>query len=157
MKKDFKQAIETYQVAEIGVYFKNKVKPSERPALKRSKECYQVLRESWDENTIDIQETFRVMLLNNNCRLLGIYDLSRGTMTSTLVDVRMILIAALATGATRLVLSHNHPSGSLRPSFSDLGLTQKVKDAARLFDIDVIDHLIISTEGYRSMAEEGEL
>lgn len=78
-------------------------------------------------------------------------------MTAALVDVRLVLMAALATGATKLVLSHNHPSDSLRPSFSDIGLTRKIKEAARLFDIEVVDHLIISTEGYLSMAEEGEL
>ena len=157
MKKEFKQAIEKYGVAEIGVYFKNKVKPSERPLLRRSKECYEALKNSWDDDTLDIQETFRVMLLSKGCRLLGIYDLSRGSMTGTLVDVRMILIAAMATGATTLILSHNHPSGNLRPSFSDIGLTRKVKEAARLFDIEVMDHLIISREGYLSMAEEGAL
>lgn len=74
-----------------------------------------------------------------------------------LVDVRMILMAALATGATTLILSHNHPSGNLRPGFADIGLTRKVKEAARLFDLEVMDHLIISREGYFSMAEEGEL
>lgn len=157
MKKEFKQAIEKYGVAEIGVFFKNKVKPSERPLLRRSTECYQVLKDSWDDYTMDIQETFRVILLNRGHRLLGIYDLSRGTMTGTLVDVRMILIAALATGATTLILSHNHPSGNLRSSFADIGLTKKIKEAARMFDIEVVDHLIISREGYRSMAEEGEL
>lgn len=157
MKKQFKQAVEQYGVAEVGIYFKNKVKPSERPLIRRSIECYQILKDSWDDDTIDIQEAFKVLLISRGCRLLGIYELSRGSMNCVLVDVRMILMAALATGATTLVLSHNHPSGNLRPSFADIGLTRKVKEATRLFDIEVMDHLIISREGYLSMAEEGEL
>lgn len=100
-------------------------------------------------------ETFYVMYLTHNCRVLHYRCISTGGVSSTVVDPRVIFKEALETGASRLLLCHNHPSGSLSPSFADIGITRKLKEAGRLFDIEVIDHIIVSEAGYYSMVEEG--
>lgn len=100
-------------------------------------------------------ETFYVLYLTYNCRVLHYRCISSGGISSTVADPRLIFREALETGATRLLLCHNHPSGSLSPSFADIGLTRKLKEAGRLLDIEVIDHIIVSEAGYYSMVEEG--
>lgn len=100
-------------------------------------------------------ETFYVLYLTHNCRVLHYRCISSGGISSTVVDPRLIFREALETGASRLLLCHNHPSGSLSPSFADIGLTRKLKEAGRLLDIEVIDHIIVSEAGYYSMVEEG--
>jgi len=100
-------------------------------------------------------EAFYVLYLTHNCRVLHYRCISSGGISSTVVDSRLIFREALETGAARLLLCHNHPSGSLSPSFADIGLTRKIKEAGRLFDIEVIDHIIVSEAGYYSMVEEG--
>lgn len=100
-------------------------------------------------------EAFYVVYLNHSCRVLHYRCLSIGGISSTIVDPKLIFKEALELSASRLLLCHNHPSGSLSPSFADIGLTRKLKEAARLFDIDVIDHIIVSEAGYYSMVEEG--
>ena len=82
---------------------------------------------------------------------------SQGGMTGTVADTRIILKKALEAKATSIVLCHNHPSGNLMPSKADEDLTNKIKQAALLLDIKVLDHLIVSEEGYYSFADEGNL
>lgn len=97
------------------------------------------------------------MLLNNNLRLIGTRLISRGGITGTVVDIRLILKEALPAGATHIALCHNHPSGSLKPSREDDRLTQRLNDAAQMVQIQLIDHLIISDYGYYSYRDEGKL
>ncbi|MDG1572081.1 DNA repair protein RadC [Robiginitalea sp. M366] len=99
-------------------------------------------------------EEFWVMYLNNANRVLYSGQLSKGGLTGTLVDVRLILKRALELGAVGLILAHNHPSGKLRPSKADQNLTRKVFKAAATMDIRVLDHLICSDAGYFSFADE---
>jgi DNA repair protein RadC len=97
-----------------------------------------------------------VMYLNKANRVLGVYPASVGGITSSIVDLRLILSIALKTLATSVVLCHNHPSGSLTPSKQDIDLTLKIKEAAKYFDIVVQDHLIITFEQkYFSFADDG--
>jgi DNA repair protein RadC len=84
-------------------------------------------------------------------------DVSSGGITGTVADPRIILAAAVKCCAVNIILAHNHPSGSLKPSRADEQLTVKIKEAARFLDITVLDHIIVSTEGYFSFAEEGLL
>ena len=100
-------------------------------------------------------ETFYVMFLNHANKVLRYRCISSGGMTSTVVDPRIIFREALDANATKLLLCHNHPSGSLRPSQADIRITLKIKDVGRLFDIDVMDHIIVSETGYCSLVEEG--
>ncbi|MEM7102235.1 MAG: DNA repair protein RadC [Bacteroidota bacterium] len=102
-------------------------------------------------------EEFWVLLLNRGNRLNTLSLLSRGGITGTVVDIRMIIKMALDHFATSIILCHNHPSGNLMPSENDLVITRKIKKACALFDIAVLDHLIIAETDYFSFADEGKL
>lgn len=102
-------------------------------------------------------EEFWIIYLNNSNKVLQKHQLSKGGITGTLVDVRLVLKNALEVGAVGLILTHNHPSGTLKPSDADKNLTQKLKVAAQSLDIKVLDHLIITEKAYFSFADENLL
>ncbi|WP_434037709.1 RadC family protein [Formosa sp. 4Alg 33] len=102
-------------------------------------------------------EEFWIIYLNNSNTILQKQQLSKGGITGTLVDVRLTLKMALELGATALILVHNHPSGTLKPSVADKQITQKLKTAALSLDIKVLDHLIITERSYFSFADENEM
>ena len=102
-------------------------------------------------------EEFWIIYLNNSNKVIEQLQLSKGGITGTLVDVRITLRKALEVGATSIILAHNHPSGTLRPSEADKQLTQKLKTAAQSLDIKVLDHLIVTEKSCFSFADEGVL
>lgn len=132
------------------------LKPSQRPTIRSSAETYQYLLGIWP-GCIEVQEQVVVIYLNNKSSVVGWQHLGRGAIDSCTIDVRLVLSTALLCSATRIILAHNHPSGNMMPSKADLNITKKMMAAAGVMDIMVLDHLIISSEGYRSMADEGEL
>lgn len=99
-------------------------------------------------------EEFWVIYLNNSNKVLQTSQLSKGGITGTLVDIRLAFKQALALGAVGLILAHNHPSGTLNPSESDIKLTNKIKAAGESLDINILDHLIITEKAYFSFADE---
>ena len=99
-------------------------------------------------------EEFWIIYLNNSNKVIQKNQLSKGGITGTLVDVRLVLKNALEVGATGLILAHNHPSGTLKPSEADKQITNKLKNAAESLDIKVLDHLIITEKAYFSFADE---
>jgi DNA repair protein RadC len=99
-------------------------------------------------------EVFGVLFLNQANKVNHFEIISEGGLTATVADPRIILKKALEQDAVNIILCHNHPSGSLRPSRADMNLTKKIKDAAALFDIRLIDHVIVSTEGHYSFADQ---
>lgn len=102
-------------------------------------------------------EEFWIIYLNNSNKVILKNQLSKGGITGTLVDVRLVLKNALEVGATGLILVHNHPSGTLKPSDADKQITSKLKSAAQSLDIKVLDHLIVTEKNYLSFADEGLL
>ncbi len=102
-------------------------------------------------------EEFWIVYLSQSNRVIGKWLASKGGITSTLVDVRLVLRKALELSATGIILSHNHPSGKREPSQSDKDLTRKMMDAAKVMDIQVLDHLIVTDHSYFSFADEGIL
>jgi len=148
---------EMYKVAEIELVYRTKVKASQRPKVSSSKEVYQILLQCWDENKIEFVEQFKILLLNRAGRILGIYEVSSGGVSGTIADPKLIFSAALKANATSLILAHNHPSGNTTPSEADRQLTRKIKDGGRLLDIAVLDHIIVTREGYLSFADEVEI
>jgi DNA repair protein RadC len=145
------------QIAEVELVYRTKVKPSERPQVKTSRESAEILRQLWNENKIDFVEQFKVLFLNRANRVLGIIDISTGGVSGTVADPRLIFIGALKANATSIIISHNHPSGNLKPSQADEQLTQKIKQAGQFLDIRLLDHVIITSESYFSFADEGLL
>src|SRR5688572_25474169 len=146
-------------VSEIDVVYKRKVKVkiSERPHITTSADCYKIFLHYWDDGKIDLLEEFKVLFLNRSNRVLQIYSASSGGITGTVADPRLILAVALKIGAVSIMLAHNHPSGSLKPSKADEELTNKIKYAAQFHDIKVLDHVIVSSDSYYSFADEGLL
>ncbi|OLY94490.1 DNA repair protein radc [Cnuella takakiae] len=143
------------KVAEVELVYRSKVKASQRPQVKTSLDAYMILSELWDEGTMDLQESFKVLMLNRGNKVLCLYNASLGGITGTVADPRLIFTAALKASAVSIILAHNHPSGSLLPSRADEELTMKFKGAGQLLDIKVVDHLILTAETYYSFADEG--
>ena len=127
--------------------------------MKGSKDIHGLLKKRvYDEDTIGYKETFNVLLLNNANKIIGYTTVAEGGLTSTIVDVRTILQTALISHATSIILSHNHPSGNVRPSYHDDNLTKKIKSACELTDIRVLAHIIVTPEdSYYSFCDEGRL
>lgn len=118
---------------------------------------YRLVLDTWDKNTINLHEELKVILLNRANKLLGVYHHSKGGVSGTYVDLKLILSVALKCVASHIVLVHNHPSGNLTPSKADIEMTQKLKRATKQVDLILLDHLIISTENYFSFADNGKL
>ena len=146
-------------ISEIEIVYKRKVrcKISERPQITSSQDAYEILLHYWDQDKIDLLEEFKVLYLNRSNRVLQIVPLSQGGISGTVADPRLILAGALRVAACSICLAHNHPSTSLKPSHADDELTQKIKMAASFHDIKVIDHIIVTSEGYFSFSDEGLL
>jgi len=144
-----------FKVSEVSVSYKTKVKASERPQLKSSKEVFELLLRIYDENTIELKEYFKIVLLNSANKVLGVHNLSEGGINGVIADVRQIMQIAILTNATGIIISHNHPSGNTTPSTQDERITNAVKDACDIMNIRLFDHLIVTTENYFSFADEG--
>lgn len=142
-------------VAEVQLVYKSKVKVSDRPTINKSQDAFRVLQNHWNYEVIDFLEEFKVMLLNRANRVLGLIDISMGGTAGTVADPKVIFAAAIKSAASGIILVHNHPSGNLKPSNADIELTRKLKAGGKLLDVDVLDHIILSRDGYYSFADEG--
>lgn len=128
----------------------------ERPEavrIKSSRDCYELFSHLKDEKV----EMFFCAYLNSRNDVIKTVFISKGTSTATVVNVPLILKEALNCGAKSIILCHNHPSGSNRPSEADRTITNKVKNAAMLLDMVLLDHIIVAHENFFSFADEGIL
>lgn len=144
-------------VSEIELIYKTKVKASERVQIKSSRDAYHLVLSNWDQGKIEFFEQFKILLLNQSYKVLGIYEISSGGISGTVVDLRLIFSAALKANATSIMMVHNHPSGRTLASDADKCITRKVHEAGKLLDIALLDHLIITPESYYSFADDGAL
>jgi len=128
-----------------------------RVKINTSSDVYPVLQKIHAVEGSELYESFYLLYLNRANVTVGYSIISRGGITGTTADVRLIIQAALGCAAVYILACHNHPSGGLRPSKADEYLTQKVKEAAKLHDITLMDHMIISDQGYFSFMDEGLL
>ena len=142
-------------IAEISVHYSHLVKPSQQTKVCSSGDIYNHIFPLWKD--MDYRETFAILFLSRASRILGIQWLSTGGTTGTVVDAKMIFQAALKVNANSIVMIHNHPSCNLQPSDADIKLTRKIKAGGELLNINVIDHIIFTSEGYYSFADEGIL
>lgn len=143
-------------VSEVTLTYKTKVNPKDRTKVSSSKDAYKLLFDSWNKNTIEHVEEFKILLMNRSNAVLGILSVSKGGISGTVTDIRLIFQGALKTNASGIIVCHNHPSGNAYPSESDRKITMKIKEAGNLMDIQLLDHLIIlPVEGYYSFADEG--
>jgi DNA repair protein radc len=124
----------------------------EKPVIRESRQVAGYLRITLQDQR---REVFAVIFLNQANRVNHFEVISQGGITGTVADPRLILKKALESHAVSIILCHNHPSGNLKPSKADEELTYKIREAAKFFDIKVIDHIIVSNDGYFSFADEG--
>ena len=143
------------EVAEIKVSYSTN--NSSKIKITSVNKAYELLLSSWDMGIIELQEEFKVLLLNRSNEVLGIYPLSKGGITGTVADSRLIFAVALKCNATGIIICHNHPSSKLLPSEADINLTKKIKKCADFLDISLIDHIIVTKNGFYSFTNEGKL
>jgi DNA repair protein RadC len=144
-----KQTIKLYELRKNQSDF-----PKEK--ITSSKQSYEFIKKFY-QGDIEIYESFFLLLLNNSCQTIGYAKISQGGITGTVVDVRIIAKYVVDTLATTVILAHNHPSGNLMPSQADKNITDKIKQSLKLFDVTVLDHIILTEESYYSFADEGIL
>ena len=120
-----------------------------------SKDAERIIREIYSDDDIGIQERFYALYLNTSNAVVGFSLISIGGISSTIVDQRLIIKQALDRLATGVILVHNHPSGATKPSSQDIAITKKVEKACELFDIKILDHVIITEDSYYSFTDEG--
>lgn len=140
------------QLMEISVNYNTT--NQQRVRITSHKEAYELIIKNWNLNIIEFQEECKVILMNKGNFVLGIFDVSKGGIDSSVVDIRIILAVALKCNATQLILVHNHPSGSLTPSNSDKNITEKLSKACDLLNLTLLDHLIITRNDYYSLNKE---
>jgi len=145
-------------VAEIKVSYSTNVPPSDLYHITSNRDSFEVLSKLYDKDLIEYKESFYVLYLNRSNNVLGYSLVSTGGSYGTVVDGKQLLAIALKCNACGIILSHNHPSGNLKPSNEDIELTKSLKKGAKYLGINVLDHIIVSPFGtYLSFATEGIL
>ena len=142
----------------LKVNYDKNVKKSELIKIGNSQDAYEVFKQVFDADKFDWIEQTILLCMNNGHKVIGFVKISSGGMTETSLDPKVVFVHALHTiGCCSIMLAHNHPSGNLKPSNEDIKLTQKIRDAGKLLDITLLDHLILNDEGYYSFCDEGTL
>ena len=145
-------------ISEVKLIYRTQIKASDRLQVKCSKDAFDLFMENWDLDPIKHIEEFKLMLLNRSNRVLGITSLSKGGTIGTVVDIKLLLQYTIKSNANAIIICHNHHSGNVQPSESDLAITRKIKESGNVMDVQLLDHLIIIPEGkYYSMGDEGHI
>lgn len=160
-KQDYLNNILSYEIAEF-LPVVNEVQlvytrpqTHEMKQLTNSEQAYNLLKAIYPQNSLNHHEFCYVLYINSSKHVLAVGKISEGGITGTVVDMRLVFQHALLLNASAIILSHNHPSGNLKPSGPDKILTQKILEAGKLLDINLIDHIIVCEEGYYSFADDG--
>lgn len=132
-------------------------KTDELYQIGNSKDCIPIFRQLWDNDTFMMKETMMMILLNRANKVIGYHVLSDGGVSGTVCDPKIVFHTAVTACSSSLILAHNHPSGNLNPSLADKQLTRKIKECAELFDMKLLDHIILTDTNYYSFADEGDI
>lgn len=143
-------------LAEVELHYSYRVCPDKLPKVMSSDDTVNHLRTVWSPH-VDRIEEFMILCLNRANRVLGYSKISSGGLSGTVADPKVIFQIALKTNASSIILAHNHPSGNLKPSENDVQLTRKLQKAGVYLDLTVLDHIILSSNGYLSFADAGFL
>ena len=122
-----------------------------------AKQSYDTFMKLWNQDTIELYEEFKILYLNRSNHIIGVNNHSKGGISGTVADVRLIIGMALKCAASGIILAHNHPSGNLKPSKNDEEMTRRIKSCCELFEIVLLDHFIITLNGYYSFVENGKI
>jgi DNA repair protein RadC len=143
-------------LAEISVSYKSTQHANSAVKITMAADAFKLLQPIFQE-FVEHHEEFWIVLLNRANKVIGISQIGKGGIAGTVADPKIIFQCALKTNASSIVMAHNHPSGQLFPSQADIQLTNKIKDAGKLLDLQVLDHLIITAETFYSFQNEGLL
>jgi DNA repair protein RadC len=124
-------------------------------SITSSRDAVDIFREHFDADEIDYRESFFALYLNQANKVLGIKKISECGISSTLVDVRIVMQAALLCNASGMIVAHNHPSGNLKPSTCDIKMTAQIKEAAKILSMNLLDHVILTSDAHYSFADDG--
>jgi DNA repair protein RadC len=141
---------------EVGIVYKRPLFDT-MPVIRNSGDAHTVLSKLIDYDLVDYKEYFWVLLLTKSNRVLGFSQIGMGDTASVVVNIKEIFQLALKANACGLILCHNHPSGNLTSSKPDKTLTEKIKIAGNIFSIQLVDHIIITREGFYSLADNGDI
>lgn len=144
-------------LAEVELKYKTKQKASQRPTVRTANDAYTLLQSIYDADTVEHVEQVVLILLNRKCQMLGWCKVSTGGITGTVMDIRVIFQLALTGNASSIIVSHNHPSGSCTPSNEDIQVTKQLREAGKLMNISLCDHIIFTPDDFYSFANEGLL
>ncbi len=148
--KNFKK----YLVPGINISYQPKIKPSLRSKINSPEAAYKLFLETWNLDKIYLCEEMKIMLLDSAQGVIAIQTISVGGTKFTVVDPKIIMLYAIGSLANRIIIAHNHPSGSLKPSENDLARTLQIQKIAKALDIGFDDHLIITTDGFTSIISQ---
>lgn len=130
-----------------------RVPAADRPIIKSSRDAYNILKPLYPAEQMEHVEFFYAVYTNIAARVIGYEMLSKGGLTGTLIDVRVVIQYALLCNATSILVSHNHPSGNMFPSDADRNFTKKLRDACDIMDMTLTDHIIVTNDGYYSFTD----
>lgn len=143
-----------YKAAEVKLTYETRVKASERYRIRNVEDAAELLFKVWDKSTIEHIEEVKLILLNKANRVLGITTISKGGLSGSIIDTRVVLQYAIKANASAVILAHNHPSGNLGASDADKRVTDNVREALKLVDIELLDHLILNKDEEYSAIED---
>jgi DNA repair protein RadC len=144
-------------IPEFEISLKAKGKPSELTQIQSSADVAKVCRDCFNADAMDWREEFIAIALSRSNKVIGFYKVSSGGTSGTVVDPKILFQFALLATASSLIICHNHPSGNLNPSSADNDITKKICEAGKLLDIQVLDHIILTSESYYSFADNGKI
>lgn len=145
-------------LGEVDVIYRYTSTLNDRPLVRTSEDALAIIKQLYILDKLGLQEQFVVVYLNRCNRVIGTSNLFTGGVAGTVVDVKILLSVGLKLMASNILVSHNHPSGNLKPSNEDIALTKKIKIALECLDMTLLDHIIINPNyEYLSFANEGLL
>ncbi len=145
----------THNIPKIKVSYSHHVPASQRAKITNSTEAFEMASALYDKDTIEHIETSYMIVMNRANKVLGVAEIGSGGTTACIMDIKVIMQILLETNASAFIIVHNHPSGNAKPSDNDIKITKQIKEASKLYDIDFLDHLIITPEAdYYSFSKE---
>lgn len=143
--------------AEVCLSYRSNPESLDNPSLTCPQDAYGYLCDVWNQDRLELQEEFVVVLMNHSKQVMSWSKISAGGRSATVVEVTSVVQLALLGNASSVILAHNHPSNQMKPSTADINLTNRLKEALKLFNIGLDDHIILTATGYVSFADRGLL
>ena len=147
--------IVTYEIQQVGLYLKDKIEVYNRPTLDTPKAVFDLFNQIDSfSRTVDYKETAYAIYLNAKMKVLSVCLIAEGSDSNVMIPPKQVLQGAILQNATSVILVHNHPSQNTAPSENDIAATKRMYQCLKLFDMELSDHVIITSNSYLSMAEE---